>query len=470
MTEGPKRAAIYARISDARVRTARDDDTAGVERQVEDCRALATARGFEVVAEYVDNNRSAYSGRSRPEYERMLDDIAAGRVDVIVVWATDRLYRRLSDLEELVEALHGVDVATCHSGEVNLDTADGRLHARMLGTVALHSSEKAGERVARAAEQRARKGGFNGGKRRFGYTKDGTALVEPEADALRWAYGHVLDGGSIGSVTREWTSRGLTGPGGGKLADPAVRDYLLRPMNAGLSVYQGTEVGRTNLPTVVDEARWRAVRAILTDPARRSTVGRPPKTLLTPFLRCAVCDGPMSGGTRTETRRKPPEDGTRPRRRAVYMCRAGHTQRSRDRLDEAIGAIVVAYLERERLDLTPREGGSDLAREAESLRMERTALEDAFTRGDLDVAAYALGIRANTARRDALDARTVTGAPAMTRSIVGADDVAAAWDAATVDARREVVRVVIDRIEVGPNPHPGTFDLSAVSIVWRGAS
>lgn len=461
VTEGPKRAAIYARISDAR-----DDDTAGVERQVEDCRRLAADRGLEVVGEYVDNNRSAFSGRVRPEYERMLDDVAAGRVDVIVVWATDRLYRRLADLEQLVEELHGVDVATCHSGEVELDTADGRLKARLLGSVAQHSSEKSGERVARAAEQRARRGGFNGGKRRFGYTADGAALVDAEVEALRWAYRHILDGGSVASVTREWTARGLTGPSGARLADPSVRDYLLRPMNAGIATYRGAEVGRTGMPVVVDEATWRAVSAILRDPSRRTTVGRPAKTLLTPFLRCAECKGPMSGGTRSEAAGKP--------RRAVYLCRKGCTQRSRPMLDEAVGTLVVAYLEREGLQLDAATGddGSRLAREAEALRLERAELEAAFTRGDLDVAAYALGIRANNARREAMEARSVatSSAPAEVRQVAAADDVGAAWKAAPVDVRREVIRIVIERIEVGRNPAPGTFDFSAVSIVWRAVS
>lgn len=452
---GPARAAIYARISDAR-----DDDTAGVERQIEDCRKLVADRGMEVVGLYVDNNRSAYSGRTRPEYERLLADVDAGRVDVIVVWATDRLYRRLADLEELVERLHGVDVATLHSGEVSLDSADGRLHARMLGTVALHSSEKASERVARAAEQRARRGGFNGGKRRFGYSPDGRSLVPEEAEALRWGYAAVLDGSSVAAVAREWTGRGLTGPSGSPFTDRTVRDYLLRPMNAGLAVYRGTEVGRTDLPTIVDETTWRTVRAILTDPARRTAVGRPPRTLLTPFLRCAVCEGPMSGGTRSEAAGKP--------RRAVYLCRDGHVQRSRRRLDDAVGAMVVAYLEREglRLDAAPADDPS-LAREAEALRQERQALEDAFTRGDLDVAAYALGIRANNARRTALDARTVDPAtPSAARELVAADDVAGAWASADVDTRREVLRVLVDRIEVGPSPTPGRFDLSAVAVRW----
>jgi DNA invertase Pin-like site-specific DNA recombinase len=73
-------AAIYARISDDREGLA-----LGVSRQVEDCRRLAAKRGWSVVEAYVDNDVSAWRGRARPEYRRMLEDVKAGTVDAVVV-------------------------------------------------------------------------------------------------------------------------------------------------------------------------------------------------------------------------------------------------------------------------------------------------------------------------------------------------------------------------------------------------
>jgi DNA invertase Pin-like site-specific DNA recombinase len=455
------RAGVYARISDAR-----GDDTAGVERQVEDCLALAAGRGYEVVERYVDNNKSAFSGARRPEYERLLDDVEAGRIDVVVVWASDRLYRRLADLEKLVDALQGVEVATCHSGEVNLDSADGRMHARMLGTVAQHSSEKSAERVARAAEQRARAGKFSGGKRRFGYTADGTALVEDEAEALRWAYAHILEGGSMGQVVAEWQRRGLRGPLGAEIVHPTAREYLLRPMNAGIAVYQGTEVGTTDLPRIIDEQTWRTARAILTDPARRATRGRPPATLLSPVLRCGVCDERLTGGTRTSR----PGD-----RVPAYLCRKGHVSRQRSTLDEYVVELVLRHLEQRQDAIAAALGrmrsapGGGQARAAEALRAERQVLEDAFARGDLDVAAYVTGIKANTARREALDLAAVessTTTPALAR-LVGATDLRGEWDACAPDLQRAILREVVETITLVPNTVPGAFDPDAVTITWR---
>jgi DNA invertase Pin-like site-specific DNA recombinase len=56
-----------------------------VQRQVEDGRKLASQRGWVVAEEYVDNDVSAYSGKRRPAYQRMLADLVAGERDAVIV-------------------------------------------------------------------------------------------------------------------------------------------------------------------------------------------------------------------------------------------------------------------------------------------------------------------------------------------------------------------------------------------------
>jgi DNA invertase Pin-like site-specific DNA recombinase len=91
-------AAIYARISsDAR------GEGLGVERQITDCEALAASMGWTVYDLYVDNDVSAWSGKARPEYQRLCEDVKAGTVDAVVVWHADRLHRHPTG----VGGLHG---------------------------------------------------------------------------------------------------------------------------------------------------------------------------------------------------------------------------------------------------------------------------------------------------------------------------------------------------------------------------
>ena len=88
------RTAVYARISS-------DDGTAlGVTRQVEDCHSLAASLGWEVGEDYIDNDVSAYSGKKRPAYERMLRDLSDGFCDAVLVYHADRLTRRPIELEQ----------------------------------------------------------------------------------------------------------------------------------------------------------------------------------------------------------------------------------------------------------------------------------------------------------------------------------------------------------------------------------
>src|SRR4249920_1550944 len=84
MGQLPERAAVYVRVS-------RDKTGAGlgVDRQEADCRAKAAELGWTVVAVYADNDLSAYSGKPRPGYRRLLADVRAGAVDAVVVWHTD---------------------------------------------------------------------------------------------------------------------------------------------------------------------------------------------------------------------------------------------------------------------------------------------------------------------------------------------------------------------------------------------
>ena len=81
--ELPRAVAVYARIS------ADSDGTAlGVTRQLDDCHKLAERLGWEVAEDYVDNDLSAYSGKRRPRFAQMLEDLADGHRDGLIVYTS----------------------------------------------------------------------------------------------------------------------------------------------------------------------------------------------------------------------------------------------------------------------------------------------------------------------------------------------------------------------------------------------
>ncbi|WP_343907290.1 recombinase family protein, partial [Nocardioides aquiterrae] len=179
----PRSAAIYARIS-----SDQDGTRAGVGRQVEDCRKLAADLGWTVAAEYVDNDLSAYTGKHRPEYQRMMADLAEGLIDAVLVYNIDRLTRRPAELEAFSEAIQAAGVRHVRfvTGDANMLTDDGMLHLRILGAFAAKESANISRRIMRKMEQVAAEGRPHGGSQRpFGYERDMVTVIPTEAEILR---------------------------------------------------------------------------------------------------------------------------------------------------------------------------------------------------------------------------------------------------------------------------------------------
>ncbi|WP_181803986.1 recombinase family protein [Streptomyces shenzhenensis] len=172
----PRRLVIYARISDDR-----EGRQNGVKRQEQQCRRIAEQDGDEVVRVFVDDDRSAYSGKIRPDYVNMIKYLEAGHADGVLALAPTRLYRKLYEPKTRQDYLHFHDlvnrldlhVQTVKAGRFDLSTADGRKSARDAASQAQYESELIGERVSDAKQDNVREGTYRGGGRPFGYESDG---------------------------------------------------------------------------------------------------------------------------------------------------------------------------------------------------------------------------------------------------------------------------------------------------------
>ncbi|MEV7457988.1 recombinase family protein [Pseudarthrobacter oxydans] len=261
-----------------------------MQRQTDDCQALAAAQGHRVVEVFTDNDISAYSGKPRPGYRRMLEAIADGTVDVVVAWHTDRLHRSPLELEEYISLSekHNVTTRTVQAGELDLSTASGRMTARIHGAVSRQESEHKSERISRKAQELAMAGKYMGGGRPYGWqqTDAGWVLDEAEAAVVREAHSHVLAGFSLGSFIQGMAERGITTARGNKWSYATLRQMMLRPRNAGLSEWKGEVVGQSEFPAIVERHVWEATRSVLTDPSRRRSTSNKVKHLLSGIALC----------------------------------------------------------------------------------------------------------------------------------------------------------------------------------------
>lgn len=263
----PQRAAIYVRIS-------KDTEHMGlgVERQEEVCRRLAARLGWTVADDdqpLSDNDLSAWSGKRRPAYDRLLAGLADGTYDGVLCLATDRLYRRVGDLVKLIELLdkRDIPVEADLEGSVSLSTASGRREAINHANAAEFESSRKSERIKAQRVQAAEKGTYMGGQRPFGFLADGVTHHPTEAPALRKAVEDLLDGRSLNSVAKEMG-----------VHRASLRRTLRSPRIAGLRQHQGEIVGEAAWDAIIDRTQWERLRIVMSDPARRTS--RPARTYL----------------------------------------------------------------------------------------------------------------------------------------------------------------------------------------------
>lgn len=236
-----ERVGVYVRIS-----SDEEGEGLGVARQEQACRELADRNGWIVVDVYLDNDTSAFSGKVREHYLRLLDDVASGRIDGVLAWHGDRLHRSPKELESFIDLIEstGCGVSTVQSGPVDLSTPTGRMSARVVGAVARFESEHKSARIKAKLEQNAESGKHHGGIRPYGWENDRITLRPEEAEIVRMATDLALAGNSMRAITREISAAGASNSGGTPWRGVTVRSMLLRPRNAGLRLHHGAVIGK----------------------------------------------------------------------------------------------------------------------------------------------------------------------------------------------------------------------------------
>ena len=461
-----QRAAIYCRIS-------RDPEglRAGVERQQEDCEALARRNGYRVVEVYVDNDigASTLSKKARPAFDAMMAAAKQGHIDVIVAYSNSRLTRRLAELEGLIQLFeqHGTIITTVVSGQDDLSTADGRMVARIKASVDAAEAERTGERIRRAFLERAKKGATCKGERPFGWQPDKIHIEPTEAAEVRKAAEDIISGVPLRTVARDWNERGITSTRGNPWTHSSVRTYLQRRRLIGETVHQGKPLmDSTGAPV---KGEWEPILTRetfdkLQAAFRRNTRGgqRPGRReyLLTGILRCGICGARMFG--------------SRMNKNYGYTCQHETAAQTHNvtiqgpRTDELVLSIVKARLAHEVLQAPePPDPAEAMDAALDRVNNQVAELMGAYRAGTLSAAIVFPQVEELEAQRDELQRERMSRAEVQPRpALVSVDEL----DDVGTERQRAIIGTIFESIVVAPAGRRGEpYNPDRLTYVWKTA-
>jgi DNA invertase Pin-like site-specific DNA recombinase len=454
------KAAIYCRISlDA------TGEELGVSRQLEDCKGLVASLGWDVLEVYVDNDISASSGKPRPQYRAMIEAIKAGEVEAIIAWHPDRLYRKLRDLEELIEVAESnrITIRTVRAGEFDLGTPTGKMLARILASVSAGEGDIKADRWRRSIRQRRERGDlWRMGPRLYGYAPDGS-LVLDEVEHVKALVDDILDGVGVLTAAKRMNERGARSTLGNDWTRASLVKYLRNGRIAGRSILNGEVVARGEWPAILDEETFEQVQQALG--ARRGTVpARPRVSLLVGVVTCGKC------GKRLVTSSRAPAAGTTDRIR-TYRCSTMPTALEKPGCGgivvtaEPVEELVESFARQRasdprviaRLEALATESASNVA-EVVTLEQRLIELEQQLDEPGVPVAAI---VRAMDRTRERISELIAT-APEPIVKINGGK-----WPH-DLQRRARLVRSVVDRVVIHPRTtNRGAFDEERVEIIPR---
>jgi DNA invertase Pin-like site-specific DNA recombinase len=299
MRSRPSRCATYTRKS---TDEGLEQEFNSLHAQREACAAYILSQkheGWQLLPEFYDDG--GYSGGSmeRPGLKQLMDDVQAGKVDVIVVYKVDRLTRSLADFVKIVEVLDQAGASFVSVTQAfNTTTSMGRLTLNVLLSFAQFEREVTGERIRDKVAASKKKGMWMGGPVPLGYMVQDRKLVIAEAEAatVRHIFERYAAVASMPALIDELSDQGVRTKlrtfkdgrqfGGVSFTLGPVSHLLNNPVYVGEVRHKGVSHPGQHEP-VVSRALWDQVQSILTSNRVERRVGgqgRAP-SLLTGMLR-----------------------------------------------------------------------------------------------------------------------------------------------------------------------------------------
>ncbi len=269
------RCAIYTRKSSE---DGLEQEFNSLDAQREACEAYTVSQrhaGWIALPDMYDDGGLSGGTMERPALQRLLADVAAKKVQIIVVYKVDRLTRTLADFAKIVDVLdaHGASFVSV-TQQCNTTTSMGRLTLNMLLSFAQFEREIAGERIRDKIAASKAKGMWMGGNVPLGYDIKDRKLVVNEAEAatVRMIFRRYAELGSVSLLKAELDARGVVSKrreraqgnlsGGTPLSRGNLYLMLQNRLYVGEIAHKGN-IHPGQQEAIIDAALWQAVQDCL---------------------------------------------------------------------------------------------------------------------------------------------------------------------------------------------------------------
>ena len=280
-----RRCAIYSRKS---TEEGLEQAFNSLDAQREACAAFILSQaheGWELIDEHYDDGGWSGGNMARPALQQLLADIAAGKVDVIVVYKVDRLTRSLADFARIVEALDKAGASFVSVTQAfNTTTSMGRLTLNVLLSFAQFEREVTSERIRDKVAASKRKGIWMGGPVPLGYRLESRRLIidDEEAETVRLILRRYLELGSIGALADELAAAGIRtkvrpyangrSAGGVSFTRGSLAQLLQNPIFIGKVKHRG-QLFDGEHEAIIDEPLWEQVQQLFATNRRDRLLG-----------------------------------------------------------------------------------------------------------------------------------------------------------------------------------------------------
>src|SRR5215472_879115 len=287
-TRGSKkvRCAIYTRVSTDQ---GLEQDFNSLDAQYDASQAYIRSQqhaGWTMVRSKYDDGGFSGGNTDRPALQRLLEDVRARKIDIIVVYKVDRLTRSLADFAKLVELFDDHDVSFVSvTQQFNTTTSMGRLTLNVLLSFAQFEREVTSERIRDKIAASKRKGIWVGGPVPLGYRciDKKIAVNHAEADCVRTIFRSYLTLGSLNLLMPDLRQRGIVTKvrklktdqtvGGIPFTRGPLAHLLRNRFYIGEVLFKG-EVLAGEQPAIVDRDLFDAVQAKLSEQANNHKTTR----------------------------------------------------------------------------------------------------------------------------------------------------------------------------------------------------